>query len=249
MHFAWIGYGLTVFSGHALCCKQAKCNLNVEGFAGFSLKKRNKQLNHQSQECLSEISDVGSKTAFASEQNKMMEQTHRSENTGRDNMIRLSERMVFSDSFKPLYSEGMALVEEAAAYLDEEGKEAARALSPQAATLYAAESMRLTSRLMHIASWLLLLRASRSGDMSRDMVAREKAKVSLETLSAGESAKGWQELPQTFRDMIARSLHLQDRVRCMDGDSYHKQIRELVECKGNAVSDQIVLLRTAFGGN
>jgi regulator of CtrA degradation len=143
----------------------------------------------------------------------------------------------------------MALVEEAAAYLDEEGKDAARSLSHQAATLYAAESMRLTSRLMHIASWLLLLRASRSGDMSRDMVAREKAKVSLETLSAGESAKGWQELPETFRDMIARSLHLQDRVRCMDGDSYHKQIRELVECKGNAVSDQIVLLRTAFGGN
>ncbi len=179
----------------------------------------------------------------------MMEQTYRSENRTTDNMIRLSERMVFSDSFKPLYSEGMALVEEAAAYLDNEGKEAARHLSTKAATLYAAESMRLTSRLMHIASWLLLLRASRSGDMPRDMVAREKAKVSLETLSAGETAAGWQELPQAFRAMIARSLYLQDRVRCMDGDSYHQPIRAMVECKGNPVSDQIVLLHTAFGRN
>ena len=179
----------------------------------------------------------------------MMEQTHRSENRMPDNMIRLSERMVFSDSFKPLYSEGMALVEEAAAYLDGKGKDAARSLSHKAATLYAAESMRLTSRLMHIASWLLLLRASRSGDMPREMVAKEKAKVSLETHSAGENTAGWKELPQAFRDMIAHSLHLQDRVRCMDGDSYHQPIRELVECKGNPVSDQIILLRTAFGSN
>jgi len=174
----------------------------------------------------------------------MMEQTART-----DNMIRLSDRMVFSDSFKPLYSEGMALVEETAAYLDEEGKEAARHLSHQAATLYAAESMRLTSRLMNIASWLLLLRASRSGDMPRDMVAREKAKVSLETCSAGEEAAGWHELPQAFKDLISHSLHLQDRVRCMDGDSQHPSIRDIAEGKANPVSDQIVLLRTAFGGN
>lgn len=179
----------------------------------------------------------------------MMEQTHRTENMGMDNMIRLSDRMVFSDSFKPLYSEGMALVEEAAAYLDGEGKEAARLLSPRAATLYAAESMRLTSRLMHIASWLLLLRASRSGDMPRDMVAKEKAKVSLETFSAGENAPGWHELPDVFKAMIATSLHFQERVRCMDGDSQQPSLRQIAERKGSPVSDQIILLRTAFGNN
>ena len=177
-----------------------------------------------------------------------MEQTYRNENRMTDNMIRLSERMVFSDSFKPLYSEGMALVEEAAAYIDHEGRDVARHLSHEAATLYAAESMRLTSRLMHIASWMLLQRARRSGDMPRDMVAREKAKISLETASAGEAAQGWQELPQVFRDMVARSLYLQDRVRCMDGD---KQPPAHVpeERRSNSVSDQIVLLRTAFGSN
>lgn len=78
------------------------------------------------------------------------------------NMISLAERMVFSDSFKPIYAQGMDMVEEAASYLDGEGREEARNLSRVAATLYAAESMRLTTRLMQIASWLLLQRAARS---------------------------------------------------------------------------------------
>jgi len=78
------------------------------------------------------------------------------------NMISLAERMVFSDSFKPIYAEGMDMVEEAASYLDGEGREDARNLSRVAATLYAAESMRLTTRLMQVASWLLLQRAARN---------------------------------------------------------------------------------------
>ena len=36
--------------------------------------------------------------------------------------IRLAERRVFSDSFKPLYNEGMGLVEQAAEYLDGPGR-------------------------------------------------------------------------------------------------------------------------------
>ena len=111
------------------------------------------------------------------------------------NMISLAERMVFSDSFKPIYSEGMDMVEEAASYLDGEGREEARTLSRVAATLYAAESMRLTTRLMQVASWLLLQRAARNGEMSRQQVESEKAKVRLDTPSAGDVAAGWNELP------------------------------------------------------
>ena len=91
--------------------------------------------------------------------------------------IKLAERRVFSDSFKPLYNEGMSLVEHAAGYLDGPGRAEARKLSRMAATLYAAESMRLTTRLMQIASWLLLQRAANSGEMTRDQVATEKTKV------------------------------------------------------------------------
>ena len=81
--------------------------------------------------------------------------------------IRLAERVVFSQRFKPLYAQGMQLVEEAATYLDGDGRAAAKGLSRVASTLYAAESMRLTTRLMQVASWLLLQRAANSGEMTR----------------------------------------------------------------------------------
>ena len=62
--------------------------------------------------------------------------------------IKLAERRVFSQSFKPLYNEGMGLVEQTAEYLDGKGRAEAKKLSRLGATLYAAESMRLTTRLM-----------------------------------------------------------------------------------------------------
>ena len=104
------------------------------------------------------------------------------------NTIKLAERRVFSPSFKPLYNEGMRLVEQAAEYLDGQGRAEAKKLSRPAATLYAAESMRLTTRLMQVASWLLLQRAANSGEMTRDQVAAEKSKVRLDTASVRESA-------------------------------------------------------------
>ena len=36
--------------------------------------------------------------------------------------IKLAERRIFSDSFKPLYNEGMSLVERTAEYLDGPGR-------------------------------------------------------------------------------------------------------------------------------
>ncbi|TGV95677.1 DUF1465 family protein, partial [Mesorhizobium sp. M2E.F.Ca.ET.154.01.1.1] len=90
--------------------------------------------------------------------------------------IKLAERRVFSQSFKPLYQEGMGLVEQAAEYLDGKGRLEAKKLSRTAATLYAAESMRLTTRLMQVAYWMLLQRADNSGEMTRDEGASEKTK-------------------------------------------------------------------------
>jgi len=165
-----------------------------------------------------------------------------------DNTIRLAERVVFSDSFKPLYKEGMGLVEEAAAYLDGAGRDEAKALSRSAATFYAAESMRLTTRLMQIASWLLLQRAARNGELTREQVALEKAKVRLDTPSAAGTVPGWAEMPADFVDIIERSLRLQDRVRRMDDEIYGEHSLSHAAANSNPVSDQLVLLQTAFGG-
>lgn len=164
----------------------------------------------------------------------------------RNNTIRLAERAVFSDSFKPIYREGMSLVEEAAAYLDGPGRDESKMLSRTAAPFYAAESMRLTTRLMQIASWLLLQRAARSGELTRQQVTMEKAKVRLDTSSAAEALPGWAQMPAGFIDIVERSLRLQERVKRMDDEVYGEP--GLSGAAGNPVSDQLVLLQTAFGG-
>jgi regulator of CtrA degradation len=163
-------------------------------------------------------------------------------------MIKLAERRLFSQSFKPLYDEGMGLVEQAAEYLDGKGRAEAKRLSRLGATLYAAESMRLTTRLMQVASWLLLQRAANSGEMTRDQVASEKSKVRLDTASAHEDAPGWGELPGEFRDLVNRSLSLQARVRRLDEEIYGgvRSLPPESAREGSPVSDQITLLKTAF---
>lgn len=164
------------------------------------------------------------------------------------NTIKLAERRIFSESFKPLYNEGMGLVEQTASYLDGAGRAEAKKLSRVASTLYAAESMRLTTRLMQLASWLLLQRAANSGEMTRDQVASEKLKVRLDTASASHDVVGWNELPEAFRDLVQRSLRLQARVRRMDDEIYGSgHVAPLPTARrGNPVNEQIRLLNTAF---
>src|SRR6202043_4076741 len=82
-----------------------------------------------------------------------------------------------SAMFDRTFDEGMALVEETARYLDGKGREDARALSRKAAMLYAGESMRVTTRLMQTASWLLVQRAVRDGDMARDDAMKDRYRL------------------------------------------------------------------------
>ena len=66
-----------------------------------------------------------------------------------------------SELFERTFREGMELVETAAVYLDGPGRQESKLLSRNAALAYASESMRLTTRLMQVASWLLVQRAVR----------------------------------------------------------------------------------------
>src|ERR671928_2226346 len=99
--------------------------------------------------------------------------------------VLFGEKLATSQAFAALFKEGMALVEETASYLDGPGRQESKRLDRSAALAYATESMRLTTRLMQLASWLLLHRAVKEGEMSLAQASREKAKVKL---SAGEHA-------------------------------------------------------------
>src|SRR5262245_16417075 len=66
--------------------------------------------------------------------------------------VSFGERLACSQAFADLFRDGMALVEEAAAYLEGPGRGESKKLTRSAAFAYAAESWRLTPRLMQIAS-------------------------------------------------------------------------------------------------
>ena len=83
---------------------------------------------------------------------------------GETALVQFSERLTNSAAFGSLFREGMDLVEETAAYLDGAGRAEAKALDRAVSLTYATESMRLTTRLMQLASWLLLHRAVKEGD-------------------------------------------------------------------------------------
>ncbi|MBB5572899.1 MULTISPECIES: DUF1465 family protein [Rhizobium] len=163
------------------------------------------------------------------------------------NTISFAGHAASSAQFRMLYSEGMALVEETAAYLDGQGRAASKVLPRMASVLYAAESMRLTTRLMQMASWLLLQRAVNNGEMSRDQVLAEKNKVRLDGFNVDRNAPGWNDLPEAFRDLVERSLRLQNRVALLDREIYRPTEAPIVPDNQNSVKAQLSLLQTAFG--
>ncbi|HEY6383638.1 MAG TPA: DUF1465 family protein, partial [Pseudolabrys sp.] len=93
--------------------------------------------------------------------------------------VSFGERLASSQVFTDLFRDGMALVEETATYLDGPGRQQSKKLERAAALAYATESMRLTTRLMQLASWLLLHRAVKEGEMSLAQASKEKTKVKL----------------------------------------------------------------------
>src|SRR3569833_1143207 len=92
-------------------------------------------------------------------------------------LVLFIERLTNSAAFGTLFREGMDFVEETAAYLDGDGRTEAKALDRSVSLTYATESMRLTARLMQLASWLLLHRAVKEGEMTLEQANREKTKV------------------------------------------------------------------------
>src|SRR3990167_9382301 len=93
--------------------------------------------------------------------------------------VSFGARLANSQVFADLFRDGMALVEETATYLDGPGRAESKMLERSAALAYATESMRLTTRLMQLASWLLLHRAVKEGEMSLAQANKEKTKVKL----------------------------------------------------------------------
>ncbi len=128
----------------------------------------------------------------------------------------------FTDTamFDRTFDEGMALVEETARYLDGKGREEARSLPRKAAMLYAGESMRVTTRLMQAASWLLVQRAVRDGDMERADALHDRYRLGSREICLGTCAEDTGLLPAQLRDLLGRSENLYRRIARLDDDLF-----------------------------
>ena len=158
-------------------------------------------------------------------------------------LVQFSERLTNSAAFGNLFREGMDLVEETAAYLDGTGRTEAKALERSVSLTYATESMRLTTRLMQMASWLLLHRAVKEGEMTLTQANREKTKVKLSAADPGP-VDTLEKLPAQLQDLIARSMSLQTRVRRLD-TTIHSPPAERAAI-GNPLVPQLNRLKAAF---
>ncbi len=106
-----------------------------------------------------------------------------------------------------LYTEAMILADEARSYFD---SDRARAIAPaEAAVAFSCESLKVTTRLMHIIAWLLNQKAVRAGEIRADDVA------SFESLGyAPATDNSWiDELPEEARALIHASEELYYRVQ------------------------------------
>ena len=161
--------------------------------------------------------------------------------------VSFGARLATSQAFADLFRDGMALVEETATYLDGDGRQESKKLERAAALAYATESMRLTTRLMQLASWLLLHRAVKEGEMSLAQANKEKAKVKLSAADFHEP-HNLELLPEALRDLIERSHKLQSKVRRLDA-TIHSETKPEYTATANPVERQLGLLKAAFGAD
>ena len=151
-----------------------------------------------------------------------------------------------SELFSRTFQEGMELVEETAAYLDGAGRQESKLLSRNAALAYASISMRLTTRLMQVASWLLVQRAVREGDMTADEACQPRYRVGAAARKAEDETDEIDptQLPTGLTALGARAERLYERVSHLDRRMY---LEAGSEEPANPVLSQFERLQSAFG--
>lgn len=147
-----------------------------------------------------------------------------------------------SELFDRTFQEGMELVEETAAYLDGAGRQDSKLLSRSAALAYAGESMRLTTRLMQVASWLLVQRAVREGDMPPTEACQDRYRLALPPAEETGQASP-DDLPGGLLTLLERSARLYERVLHLDRRMY---LEEPAGEGDHPVLSQMERLQAAF---
>ncbi|MFN0219643.1 MAG: DUF1465 family protein [Hyphomicrobium sp.] len=163
--------------------------------------------------------------------------------------VSFGDRFQSSEQFDHIFKVGMALVERTAAYLDGQGRKEAKLLTGGAGVLYATESMRLTTRLLDLASWLLIRRALKDGEITEQEAQKKRRRVKLQAFGRPAHVKGFSELPEGLKSLIDQSFALHDRISQLDrAMTIARDPDAVTGPPTNPVAHQLGLLERAFAG-
>ncbi|MEO1607836.1 MAG: DUF1465 family protein [Pseudomonadota bacterium] len=159
-------------------------------------------------------------------------------------MVCFGQHFARSDKFEDIFKQGMALVERTAAYLDGEGRKEAKSLKPPVSVVYATQSMRLTTRLLDLASWLLIQRSLKDGEISlKDALAKREG-LKLRPFGRISHIKHFEDLPEGLKGLIHQSYNLCDRLHQIDV-ALRGEIHD-TQCRFDPVNEQHRLLEARF---
>ena len=122
--------------------------------------------------------------------------------------VRITSRLIDS-----LYTEAMILADEARSYFDDAGREDRATLQPFARVGFACESLKVTTRIMHIVAWLLTQRAIESGEIPDRDGRRPERRLGHAQESDGAVVS---QLPESAQRLINGSADLYARVKRLD---------------------------------
>lgn len=108
-----------------------------------------------------------------------------------------------------LYVEAMVMADEARSYFDGSTSTDEGMSDPLRRVSFACESLKVTTRLMHIIAWLLSQRAWQRGEIGDADLADDKYRLGHATRTAPELAA---DFPFAARSLIDASQELYDRV-------------------------------------
>jgi regulator of CtrA degradation len=122
--------------------------------------------------------------------------------------VRITSRLIDS-----LYTEAMLLADEARSYFDDVGRNERATLDPFARVGFACESLKVTTRIMHIVAWLLTQRAIESGEIP--VTEGRRPERHLGHAQDSDDAVVVQ-LPEAAQRLINASADLYARVKRID---------------------------------
>jgi regulator of CtrA degradation len=126
-----------------------------------------------------------------------------------DSRARLTPKLIAS-----LYTESMLLADEARAYFDRHGREERLSLDPLLRVGFSVESLKVTTRLMHVIAWLLTQRAVDAGEISASEARSESRQLGVSPVSdpdlVARLPEGALQLVRASQDRFARVARLEE---------------------------------------